>query len=129
EEPALVHRMQLVELDQVRMDDVREGAELALEIVDAVGVQTVEGLEGDPPGALPVDRLVNDAHAPRPQAAQEQEAFGPRKLPAHRQHCRASYRTMSRPGRGPRRENTGNRGRPELRPAGAPWRPQARLRK
>ena len=65
---------ELVERDEVRVRDVGERAELALEADDGAAVDVAQGLERDHLVALAIERLVDDAHAAGAEAALHGEA-------------------------------------------------------
>src|ERR1019366_3478647 len=52
------------------MDDVGEGPELLLEAIESARVEAVQRLQGDAFVALPVEDLVDDAHAAASEAAE-----------------------------------------------------------
>ncbi len=80
EEPAVVLVEELVEPDQARVRQARDGPEFAFERPDRFGLQAVEGLEGDRGLALTVVDLVDDAHRSGAQTTFDFEPGGPREL-------------------------------------------------
>ncbi len=54
---------ELVEVDEIAVGDVGEGAEFLLEAIKGRGAEVKERLEGDLLAPLAVERLVDDAHA------------------------------------------------------------------
>ena len=75
EEAVLRLDEELVEVDQVRVRDVREGPELALEAVERVGVGVRQGLEGDGPIAPAVVGLEDDTHGACAEASADLKAI------------------------------------------------------
>ncbi len=77
EEPALLGvGIELVQLHQIAVEQLRERAELPLDAVDRRRIRILEHLERDARLVLPVERLVDDAHPALADAAQELEAVG-----------------------------------------------------
>lgn len=60
---------EIVERDQVRVREIGEAAELALELVDLLDVGIGDGLERDPLAALPILGLIDHPHAACTDAA------------------------------------------------------------
>jgi hypothetical protein len=73
EEPLAAGAEQLVELHEVLVADVGQGAELALEPVDAGRVDAAQRLERDARLALAIERQVHRAHAAFAQLALDHE--------------------------------------------------------
>jgi hypothetical protein len=73
EEPPLAPREELVELDEVRVHDVGERAELALEAIERVRVGAQQRLERHARVALGVEHLPDDAERPLAEATPEEE--------------------------------------------------------
>jgi hypothetical protein len=73
EEPLVLHGEELVEHGQVRVADVDQVAELFLEAQQRPGLDLGQGLQGHQDLALLVEGLVNDAHSPRADPAQDRE--------------------------------------------------------
>ena len=63
EEAGALLREELVEVDEVRVADVREGTKLLLQVVEVVRRQTIERLERDVRPEVGVIGAVDDAHA------------------------------------------------------------------
>ncbi len=63
EEPAVLDRDELVEIDQVGMADIAEGAEFVFESNQRQWIDPAHGLECDEFAALLVVCLINDAHS------------------------------------------------------------------
>jgi hypothetical protein len=84
EDPVAIVRDELVQVHEVRVEDVREGPELLLESIEVARVEVHERLQGDALLPLAIEHLVDDAHAALPEAAQDLVAGGP--LPV----CRTS---------------------------------------
>ena len=77
EEPLGALAVELVELDEVRMLDLGQRPELALEAVERLPVHGAdEGLERDRLVGLPVPGLVDDSHAPRADRPEDLETLG-----------------------------------------------------
>ena len=74
EEPAAGVLEELVVRDEVRVRDVGERAELALEAEDAGAVEPRQRLQRDLDAALRVERAVHDAHAALAELAEDAEA-------------------------------------------------------
>jgi hypothetical protein len=77
EKPGLALREQLVQSHEVRVMQIGERAELALEAVDAERVDTPQRLERDLGFALPIERQIHRAHAAFTKAALDREAIAP----------------------------------------------------
>jgi hypothetical protein len=71
-----------VEAHQVRVHDVGERPELALEAIDVLGV--AQELERDLAAAVAVEGPVHLAHAAGPQGTPDHEAVGPEQVLADR---------------------------------------------
>ena len=78
EEPLPLVLEQLVQAHQVRVLEIGEGAELALEPQERAPVDVLRVLSATHVAALAILRLVHDAHAAFPKAAPELEATGNR---------------------------------------------------
>ena len=65
---------QLVELEQVRMSEVREGPELRLEAKERPGIERRQGLHRDRRAAYLVVRLIDGARGAEAEHALEHEA-------------------------------------------------------
>lgn len=76
EEPLVLVGDELVEGDEVRVIDVGEGAEFALEAVERLRVRLVQALERDRALALLVVDLVHDSERTSTEAALDLEACG-----------------------------------------------------
>ena len=62
---------ELVEVDEVRVPDVGEGAKLLFQVIEIVRGHSVQRLEGDVGGELGVVRAVDDPHPPIPEPRQD----------------------------------------------------------
>jgi hypothetical protein len=61
---------------EIRVGDISEGAELALQPIDRARLGEAERLERDRRGTLAVEDLVHHAHPARAEAALDVEAIG-----------------------------------------------------
>ena len=77
EEPLILVREKLVQPDEVRVGDVGEGPELALQPEERLDVAVAESLEGHHLVALPVERLIDDAETSSAEAPLDLKALGP----------------------------------------------------
>ncbi len=77
EEPAPSVLEEVIEPDQVRVAQIRERPELALEAHERLGRQRADGLDRHALRQRQVDRFVNDAHAPFTEPPHDLEAAGP----------------------------------------------------
>ena len=86
EEPPIVLAEELVQLDHVRMADVGQGAELALEAEQGLRVEVNHGLERHGLAAHEIARAMDDPHAACPQATIHLESLRSAKTqaPLHR---------------------------------------------
>ena len=75
EERALAHGHEVVEAYEMGMSDIGQGSELALQPVEASGIQADQGLERNLLPALAIEGAVHHAHAAGPQATVDPEAF------------------------------------------------------
>jgi hypothetical protein len=82
EERAGVRLNELVEVHEVAVVHVREGAKLLLEEVEGVRVYVPQCLQGNVAATLPIERLVNDAHTPFADATEHGVPLGPLPLEA-----------------------------------------------
>jgi hypothetical protein len=80
EEPLVPRRHQLVQRRQVRVTDVGQAAELALEAVQRGRVAVAQGLERDGARPLAVVRLIDHAHPAGAEPSDNLEPFGADKL-------------------------------------------------
>jgi len=81
EPPDGVVREELVKAHEVWVHEVREGAELALDLVDRRAVDATERLERDALAALLVERLVDDAHPAGAEPPLDDEAIEQARAP------------------------------------------------
>ena len=90
--PAVAH--EIVEVDEVRVAEVRQRAKLALEPVEVLAIAGLERLQRDAVASMPVLRLVDDAHSALAEPANQLEPFVARELhpdaplPARRRFAR-----------------------------------------
>ncbi len=80
EEPLPVLFEQLAQAGQVGVLDVRQRAKLVLEAQDGVGLDGAQRLQRHARVALAIEGLVDDAHAPRADPTDDEEAIGPGEL-------------------------------------------------
>ena len=71
EEPAIVDREELVEIDQVLMTDVAERAKFLLEADESLGIDLSHRLESEQLAALLIVGFINDTHTSRAQSSNE----------------------------------------------------------
>jgi len=82
-----VVRNEFVEADQIGVTDVGERPKFLLEEVERRGIEVQQCLERDPLAALPVEGLVNNAHAARSKAADDLVADRPNPVSWLRDHA------------------------------------------
>lgn len=73
EEPEALFRQQLVERDQVRVGEVRQGAEFPLKTIEVGRVRRAQHLERHHGATLPIVGLVDDAEAARAEPPEDPE--------------------------------------------------------
>ncbi len=78
EERAGFRLNELVQSHQVSVVNIRQRPELPLESVDRVRVETQQGLQGDGPAGVAIDRLVDDPHPSFADLVDDGVAIGPR---------------------------------------------------